>query len=175
MRTFLSSIRQTVARNMQHFGWHSFHSPEAVAPAGGISESYRGLFQGVIESAGESSASLVPVAGSHGATVGRCTAKASGFMRIEVDRQKKATGAFMLFSDGEVLTGTIARSTVSRGHLLEAEFKLCAKSPRHPIRARSIPTAAIGRVEMRAIHLQRPLDNDGDTPRGHEDLNIRFV
>ena len=31
----------------------------------------------------------------------------SGFLRLKVDQRKKATGCFLLFADGQVLTGTV--------------------------------------------------------------------
>ncbi len=72
------------------------------AEAGVGADSYVGLFRGVIETDAPA---------------------ASGFVRLEVNHRKKATGCFLFFVDGEVLSGAIEGASSGTG-FVDASFRL---------------------------------------------------
>ena len=120
-------------------------------PAG--EDSYVGLFQGVIENDTPPAPRPRPSE----------QARTSGFVRLEVDQQKKATGCFLFFVDGKVLTGAIEGSS-QQGGVVEASFRLNHDGPREAPR----PVAAVGRLTLEARCPRRPA-----APA--EDMTIRFV
>ena len=124
----------------------------AEAP-GAEADSYVGLFQGVIENAPPAPAPPVPRPAA---------ARTSGFVRLEVDQQKKATGCFLFFLDGKVLSGAIEGSTQGAG-VVEASFRL--NSDASP---EARPVAAVGRLTLEARCPRRPAGPA-------EDMTIRFV
>ena len=117
-------------------------------------DSYVGLFQGVIENDTPAAPRPRPV-----------PARTSGFVRLEVDQQKKATGCFLFFVDGKVLTGAIEGSSEGTG-VVEASFRLNddGSSPGDAPR----PVAAVGRLTLEARCPRRPAGPA-------EDMTIRFV
>ena len=116
-------------------------------------DSYVGLFQGVIEND-------VPPAPRPQPSE---KARTSGFVRLEVDQQKKATGCFLFFVDGKVLTGAIEGSS-QQGGVVEASFRLNHDGLREAPR----PVAAVGRLTLEARCPRRPVGPA-------EDMTIRFV
>ena len=127
---------------------------------GAEADSYVGLFQGVIENeAPTPTPAPVPVAAPRPRTAG---ARASGFVRLEVDQQKKATGCFLFFVDGKVLSGAIESSSQGTG-VVEASFRLNHDGP-----PEARPVAAVGRLTLEARCPRRPAGPA-------EDMTIRFV
>lgn len=118
---------------------------------GAETDSYVGLFQGVIEN--DAPAPRVCAAG----------ARTSGFVRLEIDGQKKATGCFLFFVDGKVLTGAIEGSSEKTG-FVEASFRLNHDGSQQDAR----PVAAVGRL---TLETRCPRRAAGPT----EDMTIRFV
>ncbi len=128
--------------------------------------SYVGLFHGVIETdapAGRISPSMPATAADSPKPPGR----ASGFLRLEVSDKKKATGCFLFFVDGEVLSGNIEGASEQTG-FVEASFRLDTARTRESDRAVPRPVAAVGRLHLEARHAR------GAAAAG-EDLTIRFV
>ena len=121
--------------------------------------SYVGLFEGVIESASPS-----PI---------KPTAKASGFLRLEVDKKKKATGCFMLFADGEVLAGEMEGAAQSGDRLRTASFRLAPDRTRHAAgNHRPTPVTAVGRMR---IQTRNHRGVASATESAGEEMTIRFV
>lgn len=116
-------------------------------------DSYVGLFQGVIENDAPAAPRARPAA----------AARTSGFVRLEVDKQKKATGCFLFFVDGKVLSGAIEGSSQGSG-VVEASFRLNHDGPQETPR----PVAAVGRLTLEARCPRRPAGPA-------EDMTIRFV
>ena len=116
-------------------------------------DSYVGLFQGVIENDTPAPRPR-PV-----------PARTSGFVRLEVDKQKKATGCFLFFVEGKVLSGAIEGSSEGTG-VVEASFRLNAEggSPGNAPR----PVAAVGWLTLEARCPRRPVGPA-------EDMTIRCV
>lgn len=130
----------------------------AVRPVCVAAESYVGMFKGVIES-GTAAPAHQP-------------ATASGFVRLEVDTRKKATGCFMFFVEGKVLTGEIDGASRLGGAGVEVSFRL---NGRKVIDEEELtPLAAVGRLRL------DPGDNQW-SPAGQvvasegEELTIRFT
>ena len=123
---------------------------EVRAAAEDRADSYVGLFQGVIETEAPQ-------------PVPRLPNRASGFVRLEVSAQKKATGCFLFFVDGEVLSGAIEGASDKPG-FVDASFRL--KNAGRAPSAR--PVAAVGRLHLETRHAR------GAAAPG-EDLTIRFV
>ena len=110
------------------------------------------LFQGIMETAlltvpdpepvGWGSATVPPVAD-------RPTPKASGFLRLEVDTHKKATGSFLLFSEGQVLTGTVeGAASEAWGRHVETSFRV------PPSVARKLRAGQTAPVAVRCLRFQ---------------------
>lgn len=177
MKTLLSPFVQLISHSLRHLRGRAACQPivNAESPVPEAAETYRGLFQGVIENGIESS----PIPAAMGLPLGtsghRSTANACGFVRFEMDGQKKATGAFLLFSDGEVLTGTMEGATAPQGNFLEARFRLQTSSVRKPTGRGAVPTLARGRVDLAGIPVQRLPVHEQPVTGEHHHLTIRFV
>ena len=131
------------------------------AGAGNDQGSYVGLFQGVIET--DAPASPRPL---H-LPPAKASSRASGFLRLEVNDQKKATGCFLFFVDGEVLSGAIEGASDQTG-FVDDSFRL---SPGQVWKGGGLvprPVTAVGKLHLEARHAQ------GHATPG-EDLTIRFV
>ena len=131
----------------------------------GSAGSYVGLFQGVIETDGHDAGPAPEPSESTHLAHPQPSARTSGFVRLEVSDKKRATGCFMFFVDGKVLSGAIEGTSEQPGYV-EASFRLDAAGDRsrHELR----PVAAVGRLhlETRRAH--------GPATRG-EEMTIRFV
>ena len=126
-----------------------------VETPGAEPDSYVGLFQGVIENDAPAPAPTPRVRPA--------AARTSGFVRLEVDRQKKATGCFLFFVDGKVLTGAIEGSSEKTG-FVEASFRLNQDGAQEGTR----PVAAVGRLTLETRCSRRAAGPA-------EDMTIRFV
>ncbi len=133
--------------------------------------SYVGLFQGTIETAQSSAAPVPAVPAGPGS---RPVGSASGFLRLQVDQKKKATGCFMFFVDGEVLTGAVEGASESTDRFVNASFRLDADSARKRDGARRAPIAAVGRLQLQDSNHQRAVLGNMAANEG-EELTIRFV
>ncbi len=122
-------------------------------------DSYVGLFQGVIEN---DAPAATPAPRPRPAP-----ARTSGFVRLEVDQQKKATGCFLFFVDGKVLTGAIEGSSERTG-VVEASFRLNNDGGANSQANAPRPVAAVGRLTLEARCPRRPVGPA-------EDMTIRFV
>ena len=131
------------------------------AGTGDEADSYVGLFQGVIETDTPAAQMLPPVLSAKPA------ARASGFLRLEVSGQKKATGCFLFFVDGKVLSGAIEGASNKTG-FVDASFRLSPGRDHGPAATGGRPVAAVGRLHLEARHA-RGVEAPG------EDLTIRFV
>ena len=146
-------------------------SPEKIAHDAG---SYVGLFQGMIETDAPAAPVLPPVPATtadgpkpvHRPSM-KSAARASGFLRLEVNDKKKATGCFLFFVDGEVLSGDIEGASEQAG-FVDASFRLNPRrtDPSEGSVRRSV--SAVGKLHLEARHAR------GAAATG-ENLTIRFV
>ena len=73
---------------------------------------------------------------------------ASGFLHVEVDGSKKATGRFILFSDGQVLTGTLEGAPESLNRFVNVSLRTHPGSGRGTEARKLLPfTASHARFE----------------------------
>ena len=150
-------------------------------PVAGRASSYVGRFQGVMETAPPTFPDREPIgtpaAGLQKAAhrlAARTAPRVCGFLRVEVDKQKKATGCFLLFSDGQVLTGTVEGSSNPAGRMGAASFRLDPDCTRQPTHGRPAPRVAVVRLQMQNRALRpSPAQNAGAT--SGEELTIPFV
>ena len=138
--------------------------PVVQAGIGNDQGSYVGLFQGVIET--DAPAAPVSPRPPHRLPA-TAFSRASGFLRLEVNGQKKATGCFLFFVDGEVLSGAIEGDSDQTG-FVDASFRLSPGQARKCGVPVSRPVAAVGKLHLEARHAQ------GQAAPG-ENLTIRFV
>ena len=130
--------------------------------------SYVGLFQGVIETAAPAAPdTTVGLPKQLSRPQARPSARTSGFLRLEVNDQKKATGCFLFFVDGKILSGDIEGASEGTG-FVEASFRLNTDRTAASDRPAPRPVSAVGRLHLEARHAR------GATAPG-EDLTIRFV
>ena len=135
------------------------------------SQSYVGLFRGVLETAVDTTAMVATKEIPHPAK--KPSARASGFVRLEVNRQKKATGCLMLFVDGRVLTGTVESASERTGRFGSAHCRLDHRSARPAEGGQSSPVAAVGRIQLQG---RDALAANVDAAVGEgEEVIIRFV
>ena len=132
-----------------------------------FSQSYVGLFQGVVETA-ERPAASTPAA-SHPA------ANASGFLRLEVDKQKKTTGCLMLFVDGRVLTGAVEGAAERTGGFGTAHCRLDKEQNRQPGESRPTPMAAVGHIQLQGRSPQPKAGGHLAASREGQKVTIRFI
>lgn len=136
--------------------------------------SYVGLFQGFIET--DALVAPVPPPVPDGAVSAtkplsrpqaRMAARASGFLRLEVNDQKRATGCFLFFVDGKVVSGDIEGASEGTG-FVEASFRLDTARADASGRSGPRPVSAVGKLHLEARHARGPAAPG-------EDLTIRFV
>ncbi len=110
------------------------------------------LFRGIMETTSPTVLGPVPMetyAATMPPAVDQPTPKASGFLRLEVDNKKKALGSFLLFSNGQVLSGTVegAASELLGDHV-ETSFRL------QPRKARRLGAGQAVPVTVRCLRFQ---------------------
>ena len=142
---------------------------------------YVGLFQGVLETTAQPSASVLPTSiplagrapGSH-PPARRPAANAAGFVRLEVDQQKKATGCLMLFVDGQVLTGAVEGASERTRCFAAAHCRLDRSSAHGQREGRPVPFAAVGRLQLQG-RVALPTAAGESAGGEGEEVTIRFV
>ena len=102
---------------------------------------FRGIMEAVQVASSGSEAAEAPVGGLLRA-IEAAGPRVTGFLRLEVDKQKKATGSFLLFSNDGILTGTVegAASEGMDGRV-EASFRLPPATARKLGTGQTVPVA----------------------------------
>ena len=166
MKTPSYPAAQNALRTTRHFFRRFLGIRPAHERVRDDSGSYVGLFQGVIETDASAAQALptvtIPTAGSP-----KSAARTSGFLRLEVNDKKKATGCFLFFVDGKVLSGDIEGASEQTG-FVEASFRLKPERAQGRESAAARPVLAVGKLHLEARH------GRGAAAPG-EDLTIRFV
>lgn len=103
--------------------------PAAELPVGRKEPPRLSVFRGIMETAPPTVPDPEPAetlpATAPPATVRLALTKVAGFLQLEVDGQKKATGRFLLFSDGRVLAGTVEGAACEAlGRRVETSFRV---------------------------------------------------
>jgi hypothetical protein len=179
MHTHFSAQVRTFARRILSLLWWPRQQPGgglAAATLTGDAHGYVGLFQGTLETTGETGAGGAWRGRSGGSpTRSKPTVSASGFVRLNVDHRKKATGRLMLFVDGQVLTGDLESASERTGRIRAARCRLdTPDSPRRSEEQNPGFVSAAGHLRLhgRAAgvdHDPRSSHGDGDS------VTIRFV